>query len=105
MRWVIARRDLDPSPRFDSGPAGARAGYLPQELPLPRKGEVGGRSSTVIDSVLSSVPGRDQLESRLRETESELAQLPASNEKDQLELAQQLADLHAELDHFEERFG
>jgi ATP-binding cassette, subfamily F, member 3 len=73
-----------------------RAGYLPQELSALPEGNL-------LDSVLSSVPGREQLDERLRATEAELAS--AKDEAEQLELAQVLADLHAELDHFDERFG
>ncbi|MHB8875797.1 MAG: ABC-F family ATP-binding cassette domain-containing protein [Myxococcaceae bacterium] len=74
----------------------ARAGYLPQEVAgLPPGG--------LLDSVLSAVPGRDSLEARLKETEEALA--GATDEAEQLELAQALSDLHAELDHFEEHYG
>ena len=75
---------------------GAVAGYLPQEL-------VSVSGGTLIDSVLGAVPGRDALAGRREATERALAQ--ATSEADQLELAQQLADLHAELEHFEERHG
>jgi len=74
----------------------ARWGYLPQEI-------AGLPEGTVVEAVMSTVPGRDSLESRLAETEAALAS--AEDEEDQLELAQSLADLHAELDDFENRFG
>ena len=74
----------------------ARIGYLPQEL-------AGLPEGTVVDAVMSTVPGRDALEARLRETEEALGN--ASDEEEQLELAQTLADLHTELDHFEEHYG
>jgi ATP-binding cassette, subfamily F, member 3 len=75
---------------------GARSGYLPQEVTeLP--------DGPLVDAVLASVPGRGALEARLVETEAALA--AARDHEDQLELSQTLADLHAELDHFEERFG
>jgi ATP-binding cassette subfamily F protein 3 len=74
----------------------ARAGYLPQELSdLP--------PGTLLESVLSSVPGRSELEERLRSTEEDLGE--ATEEAEQLELSQTLADLHDELEHFEERHG
>ncbi len=74
----------------------ARHGYLPQELSgLP--------TGTVVDSVLCAVPGRETLEGRLAGTEAALA--TATEEAEQLELAQTLADLHQELEHFEERYG
>ncbi|MFL5263585.1 MAG: ATP-binding cassette domain-containing protein, partial [Anaeromyxobacteraceae bacterium] len=75
---------------------GARAGYLPQDVAALPDG-------TLVDSVLASVPGRGALEARLLETEAALA--GARDHDDQLELSQTLADLHQELDHFEERFG
>jgi ATP-binding cassette, subfamily F, member 3 len=75
---------------------GARPGYLPQDI----AGLPGG---TLVESVLSSVPGRDQLQSRLELVEAALRE--SKEETEQLELAQELADLHAELDHFEERHG
>src|SRR3712207_1791010 len=74
----------------------ARIGYLPQEL-------AGLPEGSVVDAVMSTVPGRDALEARLRETEVALGN--ASSEEEQLELAQTLADLHTELDHFEEHYG
>ncbi|WP_338865919.1 ABC-F family ATP-binding cassette domain-containing protein [Myxococcus stipitatus] len=74
----------------------ARWGYLPQEI-------AGLPEGTVVEAVMSTVPGRDTLESRLKDTEAALAE--AVDEEDQLELAQSLADLHAELDDFENRFG
>ncbi|RKG95543.1 ABC-F family ATP-binding cassette domain-containing protein [Corallococcus carmarthensis] len=74
----------------------ARAGYLPQEI-------AGLPEGTVVEAVMSTVPGRDSMESRLKDTEGALAQ--ATDEEEQLELAQTLADLHAELDDFENRYG
>ncbi len=75
---------------------GARAGYLPQDVAsladLP-----------VVDAVLSTVPGRTALEERLVQAEAALAL--AREPADQLELSQALAELHEELDHFEEHFG
>src|SRR5579863_4616718 len=75
---------------------GARVGYLPQEVAeLP--------DGPIVDVLLAQVPGRTALEKRLAEVEAGLA--TATEEADQLELAQSLADLHAALEHFEERFG
>jgi ATP-binding cassette, subfamily F, member 3 len=74
----------------------ARTGYLPQELRgLPE--------GTVVEAVLSTVPGRDSLAARLQEVEQALAS--ATDPEEQLELSQALADLHADLDAFEERYG
>ena len=75
---------------------GARAGYLPQDVQdLP--------DEPLVEVVLAAVPGRAELERRLPAAEVALAE--AKDHDEQLELAQALADLHAELDHFEERFG
>jgi ATP-binding cassette subfamily F protein 3 len=75
---------------------GARAGYLPQDVAsLP--------DLPLVDAVLSTVPGRTTLEARLAQTEAALA--AAGEAAEQLELSQALAELHEELDHFEEHFG
>ena len=75
---------------------GARAGYLPQDVTALPDGPL-------LETVLGSVPGRSALEGRLAATEASLAAAP--DREAQLELSQTLADLHAELDHFEEHYG
>jgi ATP-binding cassette subfamily F protein 3 len=75
---------------------GARVGYLPQEL-------LGLPEGPVVDAVMASVPGRTGLETRLAQTQAALD--VATDPEEQLELAQALADIHEELDHFEERYG
>ncbi len=75
---------------------GARAGYLPQDVATLPDGPL-------VDTVLASVPGRGALESRLAQTESALA--AAREQAEQLEQSQVLAELHDELDHFEEHYG
>ena len=74
----------------------ARVGYLPQEI-----GEVGPEG--LVDSVLHAVPGRRELGAGLRSTEVALSQ--ATSEAEQMELSQELADRHRELDHFDELYG
>jgi ATP-binding cassette, subfamily F, member 3 len=75
---------------------GARVGYLPQDVAaLP--------DLPLVDAVLATVPGRAALESRLANTEAALSAAPTPAE--QLELSQALAELHEELDHFEEHYG
>ena len=75
---------------------GARAGYLPQDVAaLP--------AGPLVEMVLASVPGRSAVEARLASTEVALHE--ATDHDEQLELSQTLADVHAELDHFEERYG
>src|SRR5512136_557492 len=75
---------------------GARLGYLPQDVSSLPEG-------TIVEAVLSSVPGRDALQARLVATESALAE--AGTDEERLELSEALAELHDELTHFEERFG
>jgi len=78
---------------------GVRVGYLPQDiLELPQ--------GSLVDSVRAAVGSRDALAARLSETEAELAAAPEDEDDDtRLERAQRLADLHAALDDFEERYG
>ena len=74
----------------------ARAAYLPQELSeLP--------PGSILEGVLSSVPGRTWLESRIAAAEDALAE--ARSEEDQVELGGELAELHEELGHHEELYG
>ncbi|BDG04501.1 ABC-F family ATP-binding cassette domain-containing protein [Anaeromyxobacter oryzae] len=75
---------------------GARVGYLPQDVAaLP--------DLPLVEAVLASVPGRSALEERLAQAHAGLA--AARSEAEQLELAGALAELHDELDHFEEHYG
>src|SRR5512136_1839585 len=73
---------------------GARVGYLSQDVATLPEG-------TVVQAVLSSVPGRNALEARLHATEAALAE--AGDDGERLELSEALAELHDELAHFEER--
>ena len=74
----------------------AQAGYLPQELAeLP--------PGSILDGVLASVPGRTFLETRIEAAEAALAQ--AAGEEEQIELGGELASLHEELAHHDERYG
>ncbi len=75
---------------------GARVGYLPQDVTALPPGPL-------VDTVLASVPGRGAVEERL--LAAEVALQATTDPGEQLELAQELADLHAELEHFEERHG
>jgi len=73
-----------------------RIGYLPQELEIH-----GGKP--LLDTVLSSVPGRAALEQMLSDVEAELE--TASEADEQMALAQKLADLHEDLGHFETTYS
>ena len=75
---------------------GARTGYLPQDVAALPPGPL-------VDTVVASVPGRGAVEARLAATEGGLRE--ATEPGEQLELAQALADLHGEMEHFEELHG
>ncbi|HVK84711.1 MAG TPA: ABC-F family ATP-binding cassette domain-containing protein [Kofleriaceae bacterium] len=80
---------------------GVRIGWLPQDLSI-----AGGRS--LIDMILSSVPGRKELDRRLAETEAALEAASASGDVEDermLELASEVGELHEQVDHFERFFG
>ena len=74
----------------------AKVGYLPQEI-------AGLPAGTLVDAVLSTVPGRDELSEGIFQIENQLS--VTTVEADQLELAQALAELHEEQEHFEARHG
>jgi len=81
---------------------GLKLGWLPQDIALE-----GGR--TLGDFVLSSVPGREELDDRIVETEQELARVQAEvesgarplDDEDLMDLATRLAELHERRTHFE----
>lgn len=72
-----------------------RIGYLPQDLIV-----AGGK--TLADFVLSSVPGRGELDSQLEAVEAELeqAQTRGADDEELMELAARIADTHERIDHF-----
>ena len=81
--------------------AGAmQLGYLPQDL------EVSG-GITLRELVLSSVPGRTELDERLAGVEAELARETeaGAGEEVLLELAAEVAELHERIAHFERYFA
>jgi len=79
---------------------GVRIGWLPQDLAI-----AGGR--TMIDMILSSVPGRAELDRRLAAAEADLEELSRSGaaEAALLDAAADIAELHDRIDHFERFFG
>jgi ATP-binding cassette subfamily F protein 3 len=79
---------------------GIRVGWLPQDLSIS-----GGRS--LIDMILSSVPGRVELDQRLAAAEAalEAASHDGSDEETMLDLAADVGELHERIDHFERFFG
>src|SRR5262252_9153786 len=79
---------------------GVRIGWLPQEIAI-----AGGLS--LIDMILSSVPGRAALDRRLAAAEAELedATRSGADEATLLDVAGDIAELHDRIDHFERLFG
>src|SRR5690606_37120383 len=79
---------------------GVRIGWLPQDISI-----AGGRS--LIDMILSSVPGRQELDERLAAAEAalEAATRDGSDEQTMLDLAGDVGELHERIDHFERSFG
>ncbi|HEY0481999.1 MAG TPA: ABC-F family ATP-binding cassette domain-containing protein [Kofleriaceae bacterium] len=79
---------------------GVRIGWLPQDLAI-----AGGRS--LIDMILSSVPGRAELDRRLAAAEAELEGLTraGAGEAALLDAAADIAEIHDRIDHFERFFG
>src|SRR5690349_8385397 len=79
---------------------GVRVGWLPQDLSV-----TGGRS--LIDMILSSVPGRKELDAQLAAAEAALenATQTGADEETLLDLAGDVGALHERIDHFERFFG
>jgi ATP-binding cassette subfamily F protein 3 len=85
---------------------GLEIGWLPQDLVLD-----GGRS--LIEFVRASVPGREQLDGKIAQTEAALAEVQAAVESgarplddpELLELATRIAELHERLTHFEMHYS
>src|SRR5512138_3592924 len=79
---------------------GVRVGWLAQDLAI-----AGGRS--LIDMILSSVPGKKELDEHLAATEAALEQATRDGvDGDELvELAGEIGELHERIDHFDRFFG
>ena len=80
---------------------GVRVGWLPQDLAI-----AGGRS--LIDMILSSVPGRKELDAQLVAAEAALEAASSGSSADDaqlLELAGEIGELHERIDHFDRFFG
>ncbi len=77
-----------------------RIGWLPQDISV-----ASGRS--LLDMILSSVPGRKELDAQLAKTEAALEAAASSNtdEETMLDLAHEIGELHERIDHFERFFG
>ncbi|MEX1365222.1 MAG: ABC-F family ATP-binding cassette domain-containing protein [Nannocystaceae bacterium] len=79
---------------------GLRVGYLPQDIPAH-----GG--TTVLRTVLDSVPGRAEIDTELQEAEAELQQVQAAggDEEAMMAVAERLADAHERATHFEAHYS
>ena len=79
---------------------GVRVGWLPQDLAI-----AGGQS--LIEMILTSVPGRQQLDERLAAAEVaiERGTKDGAPEAELLDLAADVAELHERIDHFDRFFG
>ncbi len=85
---------------------GLEIGWLPQDIAL-----TGGRS--LIEFVLASVPGREQLDGKIAQTEAALTEVQAAVEAGErplddpelMELATRIAELHERLTHFEMHYS
>ena len=80
---------------------GVRIGWLPQDLSI-----AGGRS--LLDMILSSVPGRKELDERLARAEADLEAATSDGSATDdalLEMAAEIGELHEHIDHFERFFG
>src|SRR5262245_65108858 len=79
---------------------GVRVGWLPQDLAI-----AGGQS--LIEMILSSVPGRVELDERLAAAEGELEEATRQGVEEGvlLDLAGDVGELHERIDHFERFFG
>jgi ATP-binding cassette subfamily F protein 3 len=79
---------------------GVRIGWLPQDLAI-----AGGRA--LLDMILSSVPGRKELDDRLAAAEVAIEEGTKSgaSEGELLDLAADVAELHERIDHFDRFFG
>ncbi len=76
---------------------GCRIGYLAQEIggePFP---------GTLLDCILETAPGREEIESRLASVQSALES--SEDTEEQMRLSEELAELHAELTDLEQAFG
>jgi ATP-binding cassette, subfamily F, member 3 len=79
---------------------GIRVGWLPQDLAIaPGK--------SLIEMIMSSVPGRTKLEGELAAAEADLeaAQAQGLPDEEVLERAAQIAELHERIDHFDRFFS
>src|SRR5690242_12176180 len=98
LKIIAGQQEIDDGQVTRS--SGTRVGWLPQDLAI-----AGGRS--LIEMILSSVPGRLEIGERLADAEAALedASKQGAPEQELLDLAADVAELHERIDHFERFFG
>nr|HEX4314306.1 ABC-F family ATP-binding cassette domain-containing protein [Kofleriaceae bacterium] len=98
LKVIAGEQELDDGTATRAN--GVRVGWLPQEIAV-----IGGRS--LIDMILSSVPGRTELDARLAATEGALEAATHDHQPEDslLELAGEIGELHERIDHFDRFFG
>src|SRR5512134_472991 len=96
LRLIAGEQELDDGKVTRAH--GVRVGWLPQDLAI-----AGGR--TLLDFILSSVPGRADLDAELAEVEADLNAGGDGTDEDLLELATRIGELHERIDHFERFFS
>lgn len=74
----------------------SRVGYLPQDLQSLPEG-------SLVEAVMSTVPGRETLDERLKSTEQQLGE--TTDPDLQMELATEFAELLEEREHFDAHYG
>src|SRR5690606_36821119 len=81
-------------------PRNVRIGHLPQDVELDAE-------RPLLEYVLTSVPGRDELGREIEEATAELERLATNggSEEEMTELGVRLGDLHQEMLHFETHYS
>jgi len=95
MRVIAGEQELDDGKVTRA--KGVRVGWLPQDIAIR-----GGRS--LGDFILSSVPGRAELDLELAEVAAAL-EAGGTSDDETMELAERVAELHEKIDHFERWFS
>ncbi len=94
FRVIAGRQELDDGVVHLA--RGMSLGYLPQDIL-----EIG--EGPLLESVLSAVPGKSQIEENLHDAEQSINE--ESDPEKQLNLAQRIADLHDQIDRFEAEYS
>jgi len=99
LKIIVGEQEIDDGTVTRAN--GVRIGWLPQDISI-----ASGRS--LIDMILTSVPGRKELDAQLAATEAQLEKITKDGNADDdelMELAEEVGDLHERIDHFDRFFG